>query len=172
MTGEVRMGGGFNGSATSQMSPSLLRQIALQEEAEARKAAEELRKREERAEEWQTRAVTAAIQDAMDRGEEFNPRMLDGRGLGHTPAEFVALVSARQDHEDMQAAARERQAFEAWKFQESVGTSADVSAPTPVELAEQATMAARVEAFRARRREQAKVIQAARTLARMDRERR
>jgi hypothetical protein len=147
----LRMGGGFNGSARSLMSPGLLRQIAEQEEAEARKVAEELRKREERAEEWRPRATAAAIQDAVAAGEQFTPRMLAGRGLGHTKQEFIALVSARQDHEDAQSAARAQAKFRAWQLEQTASVSINTSAPTSAEVAEREQMQARAAAYRAKR---------------------
>ena len=165
MTGEVLMGGGFNGSARSQMSPGLLRQIAEQEDREARQAAEEVRKREERAEEWRSRATAAAIQDAVAAGEQFHPGMLAGRGLGHTKQEFIALASARQDHEDAIAAAREQAKFRAWQLEQTASVSINTSAPTPAELAEQAQITSRAEAYRARRRDRSETIQAARRFA-------
>ena len=129
MSGEVKMGGGFNGAARSQMSPGLLRQIAAQEEQEARQAAEERRKREAKAEAWRSRAVQSAVAEALDAGEQFSPQMLEGHGLGHTQSEFVALVSARQDHEDAMAAAREWQEFRRWQEERSASMSDRVGSP-------------------------------------------
>jgi hypothetical protein len=102
----------------------------------------------------------------MDAGEQFSPRMLEGRGLGHTPSEFIALVNAKLDREAAQAAAREAQEFRRWQAEQS----ADVSAPTEAELEEKRDLAARLESRRARKRRESKVIQSARALARMDRE--
>jgi hypothetical protein len=129
-----------------------------------------VRKRELRAEKWQTRAIQAAVADALDRGEAFHPQMLEGRGIGRTRAELIAEVSARQDLEDAMAAAAERAEFRRWQEERSASMSGTMSAPTPAEVAEREAMAARIAALRERKRLERKTITSARALARMDRE--
>jgi hypothetical protein len=83
------VGGGFNGSARSQMSEVL--QLVL----ELKRPRKPVRPPEPSGSgslvaEYRTRAVQAAIADAIDRGEVIDLRgALGGEGVGHRPHEFV-----------------------------------------------------------------------------------
>jgi hypothetical protein len=127
-----RIVGGFNGALRSQMSPQIQRRLAEEEVREAREAAQEERERAQRVEDFQTRALQGAIAAAIERGEEVSPRVLRGRGeqLGHTPSEFVALVSAQQDREDAMAQARQQVAYRKWLVEQSDALSGDTSVHT------------------------------------------
>ena len=70
--------------------------------------------------------------------------------MGHTPAEFVALMSARQDLEDVVQEAAKRQAMRRWEAQYDAGLQGDVSAPTARQLAEEELMQGRAKRERAR----------------------
>jgi hypothetical protein len=145
----VRLGGFGESSVRSQMSPRLQRQIAESEEREARESARLERERPSRVGAWRERSLQAAITQALELGEELNnPRALRGEPLGHTPAEFVSLMSARQDVEDRAAEAPERREFERWKAAQSASSSGDVSAPTVRQLAEEQLMQERARRFR------------------------
>jgi hypothetical protein len=123
-----RIHGGFGGSLRSQMSPQLQRQIALQEQAEAKEAREEERARAQRIEDLEARNVQAAIAMAIENGQEFSPRMLRGQGYGRTRSEAIAYYSELQDMEDRRAEVREAKEFENWKIQRSAGLSGDTTA--------------------------------------------
>jgi hypothetical protein len=174
MTGSVQMGAGWNGSLRDRMSPSLQRRIAQAEIEEQREAARQERQRQAEAELREQRAYVAAMLAAEERGEFVDVRAVlggDFTGVGHTRAEFLQLAVAQQDREDALAAAADRRAFEAWQLQRVGGATADTSAPTPAQRAEWEETEQRAASYRARRRERSKTIQAARGLARMDRER-
>jgi len=148
--------GGFTGdpsSVRSGMSDGLRRQIAQNEEREARAQAKIESKRAERVAAFAESANQHAIAMALEAGEQFNPRMLHGEGLGHTPAELIELVSARQDVEDLRFEAAELEEFRRWKAQKTASTSADNSAPTQLQLEAGAQTQARAERERARRRD-------------------
>jgi hypothetical protein len=169
------MGGGFNGVSQAFMPPESLRRIAEQEQQEARLAAEEAARQEARAAEFRSRSEQLAAQQAIERGESVRDA-LTGRGVGHTRGEFLARVSAEMDHADAQAQARERQEFRRWQASHggdwaawAEANSADMSAPTEVEIAEQQTRAAYGAEYRRKRREAWKTIQAARRFAAWDR---
>jgi hypothetical protein len=100
------------------------------------------------------------------------PRALRGEGVGHTPADFLALRSAEMDREDLMAEAAQRRQYQKWLLRKSSLTSADTSAPTQLQLEEGAQMQARAAKYRARSREQAEILQKARELAAEDRENR
>src|SRR5215216_7006884 len=91
--------GGFNNSLRSQMSPQLQRQIALQEQVEAKEAREEERLRAQRREDLEARNVQAAVAQALENGAEFSPKMLHGQGYGRTRSEAIAYYSELQDME-------------------------------------------------------------------------
>jgi hypothetical protein len=143
--------GGFEGSPSSVrsgMSDGLHRQIVLNEERESRESAKAEAERAARVEAFAESALQHAIQQALESGEEFNPRMLRGEQLGHTPRELIEQVSARQDIEDERFEAQELQEFRAWKAQKSASTSADLSAPTQRQLEAEQLMQARAKRFR------------------------
>jgi hypothetical protein len=88
---------------------------------------------------------------------------LAGRGLGHTPAEFVAQRAAVMDMEDLQAAARESAAFRQWQQQQSADTSANISElehEAAVQREHHAEWGPKVAEKRARKREIWKVVNA------------
>jgi hypothetical protein len=165
--------GGFDGSVRAGMSPGTLRLVAQLEAAEAARDRDVAAQRMVRAEQWQESALAGAIAMAIERGEDMsNPRRLRGEGLGHTPAEFIALASAEQDRQDAWEAARVGREFERWQLRESASHQVDTSAPTPDEVDARELLTSRTADAVARRRERSKTIQAARRLAAMDRERR
>ena len=96
------------------------------------------------------------------------PRALRGEQLGHTPAEFVAIVSARQDVEDAQREARQRKAFQNFQAELSAVPTLDSTAPTALQLEEGHQTKARQDAEDAQRRERSQTITYARRLAAMD----
>jgi hypothetical protein len=121
------------------MSPQLQRQIALQEQAEAKEAREEERLRAQRREALEENAIRAAINQAVENGQEFHPRMLRGERLGRTRQEAIAYYSELQDMEDRRAEVREAKEFENWKIQRSASLSGETSADLILsERAEQA----------------------------------
>jgi hypothetical protein len=142
---------GFGDSVRSLMSPGLQARIAEQEEAEAREAAKEARERAVRAEAWRERSLQAAIAQAVADGENVNPRLaMQGRGIGHTPREFVEMMAWVQDAEDQREEARERAEYLKWRRDRGESTSGDVSAPTPAEAEANRLDAARYEKYRDR----------------------
>jgi len=131
------------------MSPGLQRQIAEQEEAEAREAAKEARERAARAQLWQERSLQAAIAQAVLDGESVNPRQaMQGRGIGHQPHEFVAMMAAVQDAEDEREAAREHAEYLAWKRDRGESMQGDMTAPTHEEAEANRLDAARSAKYR------------------------
>jgi hypothetical protein len=108
---------------------------------------------------------------ADERGELFDMReaMRNG-GVGRTKAEALAYYSAQSDWEDArQAGLMAKYVQDKCNADWYADTSADMSAPSPAELAEQEQTAARAERYRTERRERSKTIQAARQFARWDR---
>jgi hypothetical protein len=108
------------------MSPELQRTIAEAEAAERREAAKEGELRQLRTERLEENAFHAAVQEAISRGIDASKALL-GREIGHTRGEFIAMISARQDIEDAQAAAREQVAFRKWQAEQSASWSGDTS---------------------------------------------
>jgi hypothetical protein len=161
--------GGFGGSLRSQMSDQLQRKIAAEEAAEAREAAQEERARAQRVEALQENAIQAAIAMAIENGEEFHPRMLRGERIGHTSQEFIAMVSAQQDLQDAQLAARQRITYNRWLEQQGELNSGDMTAPSPEETSARAERderhrQARIESS-VRRYERKKTVKEARSAA-------
>jgi hypothetical protein len=146
------------------MSEGLQRRLAAEESREAMEAAREERVREQLVEERQSRAVVAAIQEAVARGEYVDmPRALRGEGLGHTPGEFVAQRAALMDVEDMQTEARERAEFRKWHNERSADLTHDTSEVEGEVIANRAYVAERLPALKARqaaRRDAQKIAQA------------
>jgi hypothetical protein len=128
----VRVSGGF-GTDYPEMSPGLRARVAqadAEHDAESARAERAHRARWEAAHE---RAVDeAAWQLAREQGLPLHEAR---RSVGHTPAEFVALASARQDLEDAQRAARARQALRHAGIDPDSGEPVEV--PQPSELAVQ-----------------------------------
>jgi hypothetical protein len=167
---DLYLRGGFGGG-TEHLSPSLQARIAAADAAYDRETARQRREAEELQAMRQAAAVDASIRAAIERGEDVDLRRAfrDG-GIGHTPAERIAIAAARQDWEDARERARQQAAYRKWLLEQSDNTSADMTAPTAAEKLETEQMAARVAEIRAKRRERSKTIVAARGLARMDRE--
>jgi hypothetical protein len=146
--------GGFAGagSVSDRMSPGLRGAIAQAEAVEAYEAAQEQRRHSARVAQFQERSEEAArqiaIQEALAAGEDASPRALRGERLGHTHGEFVALMSARMDVEDMQLEAAKWQAMRRWEAQYDAGQYADVSAPSARQLEEEDRMQERMQAVR------------------------
>jgi hypothetical protein len=125
----------FGDSVRSLMSPGLQARIAEEEEREARETAKLERERTVKAELWRERSLQAAIAQAINDGENINPRWAaQGRGIGHSPAEFVQMMAAVQDAEDMREEARERAEYLKWRRDRGESTSGDMSAPTPEQV--------------------------------------
>jgi hypothetical protein len=144
------------------MSPRLQRQIAAQEEAEAREAAKLERERAYRAEQFQERAQQSAIAAALEAGEEFHPRMLHGERLGHQPHEFIAAASARMDVEDQRFEASELAEFREWKRRRGEATQGDTAAPTQRQLDADKLMQERAAKYRARQNDRLWTLELAR----------
>ena len=145
--------GGFAGagsSVRSQMSPDLLRRVEEAEALEDQKAAREQAVRAEAARSWQENQLQSAVTAALVAGEASNPRKLRGETLGHSPAEAVALASARQDHEDMLAEAAKREYLRRVEAQYDAGNQADNSPPTAEQLEAKQLMQQRAKRYRER----------------------
>jgi hypothetical protein len=164
--------GGFNGSLRSQMSPQLQRQIAQQEQIEAREAAQEERARTERAEVLQENAIRAAISQAVEQGQDFHPRMLRGERLGRTRQEAIAYFSGLQDMEDRKVELAERREFEQWQIRRAESLSGDTSVATlEAERAEEEwwqDQRRRTEVQRGRAIQRERIVQDARKAASTD----
>jgi hypothetical protein len=120
--------GGFNGTLRSQMSPTLQRRLAEEEDREAREAKREERERAQRAEAFQADSIQGAIALALASGEAFHPRWLRGEKLGHTTSEFIAQRSAQMDIEDAQREARRQAAIRKVLAQLDESNSGDFTA--------------------------------------------
>lgn len=131
---------GFGTALRARMSPDLQRKIAQQQHDEAREAAVESRRREAESAQWQERNLQAAAQQAVNAGEAMTPRLMNGEGLGRSPAEFVRQQYALMDIEDAQERARQAVAFRRWQAAQTANTTADMTAPTQLEV-EHATRA-------------------------------
>jgi hypothetical protein len=142
MTGQVAMGGGFADGRHDRMSDSLMARLAESDAREAQHAARAAAEREQRAADLHDRAVQAATNQARERGEQVDMRrVMRGEGVGHAPSDFIAQAAC------------------------CLLTARGVSAPTPQEKVEREQSAARVERFRAKRRENAKLLKTARWVA-------
>jgi hypothetical protein len=166
----IQYGAGW-GTSYEHMSPSLRARCAQADREYDRQSAREAQARAELAARDEQSRIALSIIQAEDRGELFDMReaMRNG-GVGRTKAEALAYYSSLSDWQD----ARER-ALQAKQIRDHLNsdwygdTSADMSAPSPAEVAEREQMGARVEEYRAKRRERSKTIQAARRLAQWDR---
>jgi hypothetical protein len=160
--------GGFGDSLRAQMSPATQRRIAEAEAAEAYEAAKQERERAVRAQAWQERseelARRTAVDEALAAGEDASPRALRGERLGHEPHEFLALMSARQDHEDMVLEAKRLEYLRRCEAAYDAGDYADNSAPTQRQLEADELMRARAARYRARH----ELLSEARQQARQD----
>ena len=160
---------GFGDSVRERMSPGLQRQIAEQEEAEAREAAKLERERAVRAETWRERSLQAAIAQAIADGENINPRRaMRGEGIGHSPQEFIEMMGSVQAAEDARAEALEARAYREWKAAREQGTFADTSAPTPEEVAAAVQEQQRTDFYLDRKRQREMAVAEAREQAAQD----
>jgi hypothetical protein len=166
----ITYGGGW-GSSYPNMSPGLQMRIAAADAQYEREGAAQAQARRERAAVDEEARVRASIEQAIERGEAVDVRRAyaDG-GVGHEPREFIEYASAVQDVEDARRAAEAAVAFRKYGEQFYGDVSADVSAPTPAEVAEREEMQARAEKYRAKRDARGTAISDARNAARMDRE--
>jgi hypothetical protein len=171
MSGTVFVGGGFGGATRDGMSEALSRRCAMADHAFDRQSAVEERARTELAAIDEETRIRLSIEQAIDRGEVFDVRSAyRNGGIGRTRAETVAYASSRMDWEDARQAGMQAKWVQDKCNAEWYGdTSADTSAPSPAEVAEQETMAARAEKYRAKRRDRSETIKHARRLAAMDR---
>ena len=139
----IRAGWAADGTIRELMSPGLAAQVAASDAQDA--AAVERAERAHRAA-WQAaheRAVDAAVwQAAREQGLPLGEAR---RSVGHTPREFIELASARQDLEDAQRLARQRQALRHAGIDPDSGEPVDVPGPSELQVkigAERAVMTA------------------------------
>ena len=163
--------GGFGDSLRSQMSESLLRQLALDDAREQREIAQAEREREHRADLARERAIEFLVRQATERGDQVTMQQrMTGEGLGRTPAEFIAERAAIMDMEDQRAAARQRAEFNKWQLQQSADSShdsSDIQAESVRWKEHHAEWGPKVAEQRARRRDAAAVVRADRRLREM-----
>jgi hypothetical protein len=159
----IRMGGGFGDAALSEMSPRLRARVQAADAEYAREVAKEERERAFLRDEEREAAIAASVIQAADRGEVFDLQEALQRGIGRTPNEVIEYASAMADIQDMRVAAEKRKLFNEFE----AGFSADMSAPTPAEVAEKeaerahhAEWGPKVAEERARRRETRRMIRA------------
>ena len=62
---------------------------------------------------------------------------MQGRGIGHQPHEFVAMISERMDLEDQRLEAVQHREFLRWQAEQSASTSGDTTAPSSLKLFEE-----------------------------------
>ncbi len=141
MSDPVYHGGGFGGSARAGLSEGLSIRLAAVEQLEAAEDAKREQERKRRAEAFEERAFQAAIAQAIADGENVNPRLaMQGRGIGHQPHEFVAMISERMDLEDQRLEAVQHREFLRWQAEQSASTSGDTTAPSSLKLEEGAAI--------------------------------
>ena len=168
---EIQYGAQWSAEANhDRMSPALQQRCAMADAQYDREAAVQEREREVLRAQRREDDIVLSIRQAEERGELVNVRQAirDG-GVGHTRGEFVALASARMDLEDAQERGREQARIRKF-LADGDGSWADTSAPTPAESAEMDVNAARAASYRAKRRENGRMLDRARVLARMDRD--
>lgn len=97
------------GFGVDWLPPTVQRRIAVEDRQEARAARQDARDREARLADRHDRALAAARDRAMLRGEEVPPQaMVTGEGLARTVAETLADAAAQGAIEDARTASRER----------------------------------------------------------------
>ena len=79
--------------------------------------------------------------------------MRDPSVVGHTRQEFIALMSAQQDREDLRAQAEDVRAFRRWELERSSHQSADRTPMSPEEKQADEALLAGGRQVQARRRE-------------------
>jgi hypothetical protein len=151
------------------LSEGLSIRLAAVEQLEAAEDAKREQERKRRAEAFQERAFQAAIAQAIADGENMNPRLaMQGRGIGHQPHEFVAMISERMDLEDQRLEAVQHREFLRWQAEQSASTSGDTTAPSSLELEEGAAIQARTDFYLDRKRQRSMAVEEARRLAARD----
>jgi hypothetical protein len=171
MSDTIKYGAEWSSDASrDRMSPALQARCAAADAMYDRQSAAEHREQAERLAARREVDVMLSIRQAQDRGElvDIRKALKDG-GVGHTPAEFIALASARSDFEDAQERGREQARIRKF-LADGDGSWADTSAPTPAEAEEREVMVARAEKFRAGKRERGRMVRNVLAAARMDRE--
>jgi hypothetical protein len=138
----IRVSGGF-GTEYPDMSPSLRAKVAQSDAEYDRQAARDERQRRIAAESAHERTVDAAAW-ALAR-EAGIPLTQARRECGHQKHEFIALISARQDLEDAQRLARQRQALRHAGIDPFSGEPIEVPAPSDLEVEAAAVLAPRSE---------------------------
>jgi hypothetical protein len=113
-------------SCRAQLSDQALRTVAQLEAIEARRDAEEQRRRDAAVEEYASRSMQLAVQQAVQAGSPMHDALV-GRRVGRTHRETVQLMAARMDHEDAMAAAREQQEYRRWQEQRTDDSTAHTS---------------------------------------------
>src|SRR5215211_3217739 len=133
----ITAGGGWgdDGLAAAGASDALRRRVAEADAQEARQAARADQERRLRTQQLQENAIAMSVRQAEERGELLT--MQDRlHGVGRTRQESLEYFSAVQDLEDARQAAEAARRFRAWEQHESDVVSADVSAPTEIDVAE------------------------------------
>ena len=133
MTGQLFVSGGFGpvDERYPNMSPSLRAKIAASDAQDA--AAAERAERAHRVR-WELAHERAGDEAARELAAEAGIPLREAlREVGHTKSEFLALVSARQDLEDAQRVARQRQALRHAGIDPDSGEPVEV--PQPPEMA-------------------------------------
>lgn len=169
MSGVVYLGGGF-GTGLDRMSPGLAARVAAADADYDRQSARQERDAQALRAMVEEDRIALSIRMAQDRGEAVDVlQAIRAGGIGRTRVEAITQASAQADAEDARQVAAERAAFRRWQAQQSASTSADLSAPTATEVAEFGQIKARAETYRAKRREEGRLLTRGRRLARMDR---
>jgi hypothetical protein len=133
----VRVSGGF-GTDYPQMSDSLRAKIAAADAQDA--AAAERAERAHRAR-WELAHERAVDQAARELAAEAGIPLREAlRSVGHTKSEFVELISAKQDLEDAQRAARARQQLRHAGIDPDSGEPLEVPQPSELSVAGAARM--------------------------------
>jgi hypothetical protein len=106
---------------------------------------------------WEENNNRLAVRMAAEEG--VSPLEVHRGNYGHTPAEFVALAGARQDHEDRMRAVQEQKAFQAWQ-RDNAGYEQEPTRAEQIAASREDRKQAMVEQYRpqveARRAEQAR----------------
>jgi hypothetical protein len=99
-------GGGFADSAEVRLPEEVFVRAQVADELDRRQVAQEEHRRAERARLFEMRSIQASAVLAEDRGELVDRRRALTHGVGHTPAEFLKIIAAQQDAEDVRSDGR------------------------------------------------------------------
>ncbi|TDW87274.1 hypothetical protein EV137_5347 [Kribbella pratensis] len=121
MSGTMYRGGWGDAPLSDEAQRTVSHLEALeQQEAHSARIADELYAAhngvpdiEQRRAVWEENNNRLAVRMAAEEG--VSALEVHRGNYGHTPAEFVALAGARQDHEDRMRAVRNQQAFQRWQ---------------------------------------------------------